>query len=59
MFVQKLRERMTGTIIPYLPLSQRTSRDEAIEIFRETNSSSVNLSDYDFAVAQMENDTEA
>lgn len=58
-FVQKLRERMTGTIIPYLPLSQRTSRDEAIEIFRETNSSSVNLSDYDFAVAQMENDTEA
>lgn len=58
MFVQKLRERMIEAIIPYLSLPQSTSPTEAIQIFIETNRSSVRLSDFDIAVAQMESKTE-
>lgn len=54
MFVQKLRERMIDTVIPYLPLPQNTSPDEAIDIFIQTNRSAVRLSHYELAVAQME-----
>ena len=55
--VERLRSRFNNAVIPYLSLPQDTPRDEAIEIFIETNSSSVRLSAYDLAVAQMEETT--
>ena len=47
---------MIDTVIPYLPLPQNTSPDEAIDIFIQTNRSAVRLSHYELAVAQMETD---
>ena len=49
-----LRDKFKGAILPYLLLPQDTLREDAIEIFVETNRSSVKLSAYDLAVAQME-----
>ena len=54
---ERLRERFNSAIIPYLSLPQDTSSDEAIEVFIEINSSSVKLSAFDLAVAQMEEET--
>ena len=42
--IERLRARFNNAVIPYLSLPQDTPKDEAIEIFIETNSSSVRLS---------------
>ena len=55
--IERMREKFNSAIIPYLSLPQDTSQDEAIEVFIELNSSSVKLSAFDLAVAQMEEDT--
>ncbi len=55
--VDRLRSKIIGTVIPYLSLPLDTSKEEAIDIFIETNRSSVRLSPYDLAVAQMEEQT--
>lgn len=55
--INNLSYRIAETMIPFLSLPQATSRSDAIRIFLETNRSSVNLSAYDLAVAQMEEDT--
>lgn len=57
LLIERLRGNFNTAIIPYLPLPQRTSPDEAIDIFVETNRSSVILSPYALAVAQMESET--
>ncbi len=56
--IEKLRSRFGLARIPYLLLDQSIGQDEAIEIFIETNTSSVKLSHFDLAVAQMEQATE-
>ena len=58
LLIERLRTKFTTTILPYLSLPQQTSRDDAIEIFVETNRSSVRLSPYDLAVAEMERKVE-
>ena len=55
--VDRLRSKISGTVIPYLSLPLETPPEEAIDIFIETNRSSVRLSPYDLAVAQMEEKT--
>ena len=55
--INDLSYRIAETMIPFLSLPQATSKSDAIKIFLETNRSSVNLSAYDLAVAQMEDDT--
>lgn len=56
--IEKLRSRFGSARIPYLLLDQSIGQEEAIEIFIETNTSSVKLSHFDLAVAQMEQATE-
>ena len=56
LLIERLRTKFNTAILPYLSLPQETSPDEAIDIFVETNRSSVNLSPYDIAVAQMESE---
>ncbi len=53
-----LRNKFRTAILPYLSLPQNTSRDDAIEIFVDTNRSSVKLTPYDLAVARMERKVE-
>lgn len=55
--IDDLRSRIDETVIPYLVLPQDTSSSDAIRIFLETNQSSVRLTEYDIAVAQMERKT--
>ena len=55
--IEQLRSLISGTQIPFFSMPQDTSPDDAIDIFIETNRSSVRLSHYDLAVAQMESDT--
>lgn len=55
--VARLRAHVAKTSIPWLALPQSTTRPEAIRIFIGTNRSAVNLSEYDIAVAQMEEKT--
>ena len=57
-WIDELRDRICDTRIPYFSLSQDTSREDAIDIFIRTNQSSVKLTSYDVAVAQMEDQTE-
>ena len=52
--IMRLRDNFSGTPLSYFSLPQNTPMDEAIDIFIETNRSSVPLSSYDLAVAQME-----
>ena len=52
--IDQLRSKISGTVIPYLSLPLDTPPDEAIDIFIQTNTSSVRLSHYDLAVAQMD-----
>ena len=56
LLIERLRTKFNTAILPYLSLPQETLPDEAIDIFVETNRSSVNLSPYDIAVAQMESE---
>ena len=55
--IDRLRSAISGTVIPYLSLPLDTPPEDAIDIFIETNRSSVRLSPYDLAVAQMEAET--
>lgn len=55
--IDRLRSAISGTVIPYLSLPLDTPPEDAIDIFIETNRSSVRLSPYDLAVAQMEVNT--
>lgn len=52
--IMRLRDSFSGTQLSYFLLPQSTPMVEAIDIFIETNQSSVPLSSYDLAVAQME-----
>lgn len=52
--IMRLRDSFSGTQLSYFSLPQHTPIDEAIDIFIETNRSSVPLSSFDLAVAQME-----
>ncbi len=56
--IERLRSHISSTPIPYFSLPQETSEQDAIEIFIRTNSSSVRLTQYDLAVAQMEEKTD-
>ena len=55
--ISRLKSRFHATFLPHFSLSQDTPVEEAIDIFIETNRSSVRLSAYDLAVAQMSNET--
>ena len=52
--IDGLRSKISNTMLPFLSLPQETAPEEAIDIFIETNRSSVSLSHYELAVAQME-----
>ena len=56
--IDRLRSKFSKAVLPFLSLPQETPPDEAIEIFVETNRSSVRLSHYELAVAQMESETQ-
>ena len=53
-FIDELREIMLETLVPFLPLGQKTKADEAIDIFVAVNRSSMRLSHFDIAVAMFE-----
>lgn len=55
--IADLRSRIDMTTIPWLALPQSTTSTDAINIFIDTNRSAVTLSEFDIAVAQMEEDT--
>ena len=55
--IGRLRDQISNTQIPWIALPQSTTGSKAIKIFIDTNRSAVNLSKYDIAVAQMEEDT--
>lgn len=55
--IADLRSQIDRTTIPWLALPQDTTSSEAINIFIDTNRSAVTLSEFDIAVAQMEEDT--
>lgn len=55
--IADLRSQIDRTTIPCLELPQDTTSSEAINIFIDTNRSAVTLSEFDIAVAQMEEDT--
>lgn len=52
--IDGLRNKINKTVLPFLALQQETAPEEAIDIFIETNRSSVSLTHYELAVAQME-----
>ena len=56
--IERLRNKFNKAILPFMSLPQETSSDEAIDIFIESNTSSVSLSHYELAVAQMERTVE-
>lgn len=55
--IADLRSQVDMTTIPWLALPQNTTSTDAINIFIDTNRSAVTLSEFDIAVAQMEEDT--
>lgn len=57
-FCEIMRGKFSSEDIPYFLLPTDTSQEDAIDIFIETNTSSVKLTAYDIAVAQMERETE-
>ncbi|MCY4379011.1 MAG: DUF262 domain-containing protein [Candidatus Dadabacteria bacterium] len=57
-FCDSMRGKFSSEDIPYFLLPTDTSEEDAIDIFIETNTSSVKLTAYDIAVAQMESETE-
>ena len=57
-FCEIMRGEFSSEDIPYFFLPTDTSEEDAIDIFIETNTSSVKLTAYDIAVAQMERETE-
>ena len=56
--IERLRSKFSKAVLPFLSLPQETPPEEAIEIFIETNRSSVSLSPHELAVAQMESETQ-
>ena len=55
--IADLRSQVDMTTIPWLALPQSTTSTDAINIFIDTNRSAVTLSEFDIAVAQMEEET--
>lgn len=55
--IADLRSQIDMTTIPWLALPQSTTSSDAINIFIDTNRSAVTLSEFDIAVAQMEEAT--
>lgn len=53
-FLNEMREKFKKTNIPYLIIPQNTEAGDAIDIFRNINTSAVRLSHYDIANAQCE-----
>lgn len=56
-FLGELRDIVTSAFIPTLALPPTTDREVAVDVFIESNQSSLQLSPYDLAVAQMERKT--
>ncbi len=54
----ELRKRVLGYTLPFLSLPVETSRDTALEVFINMNTSSSPLKDFDIVVAQVEEATE-
>lgn len=57
-FLEQLRIIIASSSIPALTLPRDTDREVAVDVFIESNKSSLQLSHYDLAVAQMERQTE-
>ena len=55
--IYDLRNKIASTTIPYYELPANMERDEVIDIFMVTNTSSVKLTNYDLAVALMSKNT--
>jgi hypothetical protein len=56
-FAGELRKRMLSYVLPFLSLPVGTSRETALEVFINMNTSASPLTDYDIVVAQVEEGT--